>query len=227
VKERVFRFRAVERRLAASRPGFRVLDVGCGRGDNLRRLVRYGGRAVGIEPDRERARAAAAIAPAVAAVGERIPFADERFDLVYVSHVLHHARDLAAVLGECRRVLAPGGVLFVIETIDDSPLMRLARALQPRWDDDEVLNRFRYADLRAAFARAGLEVGAGGRFNWMYFAWELVPMALRPLEALTPVFIGLELLGHRPLGTRWGGHCWLAARKPGAARFELAAAAGA
>ena len=44
MKERVFRFRAVEKRIAASQPGFRVLDVGCGRGDNLRRLVRYGGR---------------------------------------------------------------------------------------------------------------------------------------------------------------------------------------
>ena len=40
MKERVFRFRAVEKRIAASKPGFKVLDVGCGRGDNLRRLVR-------------------------------------------------------------------------------------------------------------------------------------------------------------------------------------------
>jgi len=221
MKERVFRFRAIEQRIAASRPGFRVCDIGCGRGDNLRRLVRYGGQAVGIEPSLARARQANTIAPAVTGVGEHVPLADGTFDMVYISHVLHHAHDVDAVLRESHRLLAPGGLLFVIETIDDSPLMRLARALQPSWDDDEVLNRFRYRDLVAAFERAGFDVQAGGRFNWMYFAWELIPMALRPLEFLTPLFIGLEVALHRPLGTHWGGHCWLAATRPGPPRLAL------
>ena len=93
-KERVFRFRAVEKRIAASRPGFRVLDVGCGRGENLRRLVRYGGQALGIEPNLERAREAQSIAPAAVGVGEHLPLAGGGFEMVYISHVLHHARDL-------------------------------------------------------------------------------------------------------------------------------------
>lgn len=219
MKERVFRFRAVEKRIAASRPGFRVLDVGCGRGDNLRRLVRYGGRATGIEPNPERAEEARAVAPAEVGVGERIPMPDESFDMVYVSHVLHHASDVDRVLHEAHRVLAPGGCLFVIETIDDSPLMRLARALQPSWDDDEVLNRFRYEDLERACARAGFELRGGEKFNWMYFAWELVPMAAGFMDLFTPLFIALETLLHRPLGRRWGGHCWLVAEKPGPRRF--------
>ena len=219
MKERVFRFRAIEQRIAASRPGFRVVDVGCGRGDNLRRLVRYGGQAVGIEPNAERADEARQIAEAHVGVGEHMPLEDESVDMVYVSHVLHHATDVGQVLAEAHRVLAPGGCLFVIETIDDSPLMRLARALQPSWEDDEVLNRFRYADLEAAFADAGFLVRSGSKFNWMYFAWELVPMALGFMEIFTPVFIGLETALHRPLGTHWGGHCWLVAEKPGERRF--------
>ncbi len=219
MKERVFRFRSVEKRIAASRPGFRVLDIGCGRGDNLTRLVRYGGLAAGIEPALERAREAAQIAPAAVGVGEHLPFADAHFDMVYISHVLHHATDVGAVIAESHRALAPGGLIFVIETIDDSPLMRLARALQPSWDDDEVLNRFRYADLEAKLAAQGFEVLRGEKFNWMYFAWELLPMALRPLEFFTPIFIAIEALLHPLLGRRWGGHCWLVARKAGAARF--------
>ena len=75
MKERVFRFRAIEQRIAASRPGFRVCDIGCGRGDNLRRLVRYGGKPIGIEPSLARARQANTIAPAVTAVGEHVPLA--------------------------------------------------------------------------------------------------------------------------------------------------------
>lgn len=218
MKERVFRYRAVERALVASRSQARVLDVGCGPGDNLRRLVRYGARPVGIDPNRARVRESQSIAPAVVAPGETLPFADGVFDLVYVSHVFHHARDLDACLRECGRVLAPGGVLFVIETVDDSPLMRLARALQPRWDDDDVLNRFRYAELRQAIATHGFSVLRGETFNWLYFAWELGPLAFRPLELLTPLFIAIEVALRRVLDPL-GGHCWLLAQKPGANRF--------
>ncbi len=219
MKERVFRFRGVEKRIAESRPGFHVVDVGCGRGDNLRRLVRYGGRALGIEPDFSRTRRAREIAPAINALGEALPLADASCEMVYISHVLHHASDVERVLLESHRVLVPGGLLFVIETIDDSPLMRLARALQPSWDDDEVLNRFRYDDLVTDFERCEFRVLRGERFNWMYFAWELLPMAIRPLEYLTPIFIAIEVLLHRLLGRRWGGHCWLVARKPGTPVF--------
>ena len=184
MKERVFRFRAEEKRIAASLKGFRVLDIGCGRGDNLRRLGGYGGRPMGIEPDLERARSARLIAPTAVGVGESLPLASGRFDMVYVSHVLHHARDMPKVLAESTRLLSPGGLLFAIETIDDSPLMRLARRVQPSWEDDEVLNRFRYADLVDEFEKAGLEILRGEKFNWMYFAWELLPMAFRPFELL-------------------------------------------
>ena len=219
MKERVFRYRAMEKRIAASRPGFRVLDIGCGQGDNLKRLVRYGGQVVGIEPSIERAHRASGIAPTAAAVGESIPFKDASFEMIYISHVLHHASDLDAVLDEVHRLLVPGGLLFVIETIDDSPLMRLARRIEPSWDDDEVLNRFRFEDLKRAFERHQLKFLRGEKFNWMYFAWELLPLAWRPLDRISPLFIGVETLLHRPFGTKWGGHCFLVARKAGRALF--------
>ena len=215
MKERVFRFRAQEKRIAASRAGFKVVDLGCGRGDNLRRLLAYGGKPVGVEPDLARARQAGQIAPTVVGVGERPPLAGGHFDMVYVSHALHHTSDVPRVLAESMRLLAPGGLLFVIETIDDSPLMRLLRSIQPSWEGDPVLSRFRYGDLVEEFEQAGFEILAGEKFNWMYFAWELFPMIFRPFEFLTPLFIGVETLFHRLLGRRWGGHCFLVARKPG------------
>ena len=85
----------------------------------------------------ERAHEARAIAPVAAGFGETLPFADQSVDLVYVSHVLHHATDVDQALAEICRVLVPGGLLFVIETVDDSPLRRLARAIQPSWEHDE------------------------------------------------------------------------------------------
>jgi ubiquinone/menaquinone biosynthesis C-methylase UbiE len=47
---------------------------------------------------------------------ERLPFADESFDLVLGHAVLHHIPDLACAFAEFERVLAPGGmVLFAGE----------------------------------------------------------------------------------------------------------------
>ena len=43
---------------------------------------------------------------------ERLPFADESFDLVLGHAVLHHIPDLATAFGEFARVLAPGGTLL-------------------------------------------------------------------------------------------------------------------
>ena len=42
---------------------------------------------------------------------DRLPFADESFDLVFGHAVLHHLPDLDAAFAEFRRVLKPGGVL--------------------------------------------------------------------------------------------------------------------
>ncbi len=222
MKERVYRYRAIERRIVASQPGARLLDVGCGAGANLRRLRRYGGAPIGIEPDVARAKKGATVTPTVVGVGERLPFCGESFELVYISHVLHHARDLEEVLSECLRVLVPGGLLFVIETVEDSPLLRLARFLQPSWQGDAVLNRFRFGELRRRIAATGFDVEASATFNWIYFAWELLPIAFRPLRIFDPLFVGLDTLFRRPLA-KWGAHCWLVARKAG--REELWAGA--
>ena len=192
MKDPDFALRALEQEVAESRPGLSVLDIGCGRGDNLKRLARYGGRPFGMDPSLPRLRHARRISHAVAARGEALPCADGSFEMVYISHVLHHARDLEAVLRESYRALAPGGMIFVTETVDDSPLIRIAHALRPRWDNDEVLTRFRYLDLRKAMEEAGFTILEGSKFNWMYFAWALLPSLFRPLERLSPFFRHIE-----------------------------------
>src|SRR3989442_15318048 len=45
----------------------------------------------------------------VAADAERLPFGDEGFQRVECDAVLEHVRDPGRVMGEIRRVLAPGG----------------------------------------------------------------------------------------------------------------------
>jgi SAM-dependent methyltransferase len=47
-----------------------------------------------------------------AADAERLPFADQSFDLVLGHAILHHIPDLACAFAEFERVLAPGGTLL-------------------------------------------------------------------------------------------------------------------
>jgi ubiquinone/menaquinone biosynthesis C-methylase UbiE len=74
-----------------------------------------------------------------AADAERLPFADESFDLVLGHAVLHHIPDLARAFREFERVLAPGGmVLFAGEPSRYGDRLanvpkRLATAVAPLW----------------------------------------------------------------------------------------------
>jgi SAM-dependent methyltransferase len=45
-------------------------------------------------------------------VGERLPYPDASFDAIVSLDVFEHVQDVAAVMSECRRVLAPGGLLL-------------------------------------------------------------------------------------------------------------------
>jgi SAM-dependent methyltransferase len=99
-------------------PGL-ALDVGCGTGVMAERLSRAGYDVVGADPFRGMLRYSRQRRPdlmAVAATGERLPFADDTFDLVYCIAVMHHVADPTAVrqtLLEMVRVAKPGGYVLV------------------------------------------------------------------------------------------------------------------
>ncbi|PYQ13271.1 MAG: methyltransferase type 11 [Acidobacteria bacterium] len=139
--------------LPARPDSVRILDAGCGTGNNLRHLARHG-RAVGVDLSDEalrfcRARGVAAAKAELLA----LPFPDASFDCVTSFDVLYHrwvADDRAAV-AEMARVLRPGGVLLV-----------RVPALKMLWGahDEAVHSRHRYTpgEVKALLGGAGLEV---------------------------------------------------------------------
>lgn len=102
---------------ADSAPGRRVLDAGCGVGWGSRILHMSGAASViGVDVDAGALADARRRVPGVEFVlGDlaKLPFQDARFDLVTCFEAIEHVADPRAVLDELRRVLAPGGVVFV------------------------------------------------------------------------------------------------------------------
>lgn len=103
----------------------KVLDAGCGGGRNLVYFLNNGFEVYGIDQSAEAVEAvkelSASLAPANAlnnfsvAPVEDMPFADEQFDVVICSAVLHFAQDAEhfdAMMRSLWRVLKPGGHFF-------------------------------------------------------------------------------------------------------------------
>jgi SAM-dependent methyltransferase len=105
--------------LYASLPkGGRVLDVGCGTGEHLLRAQKAGLEAFGVEPAPAMLEVATRNVPDAElkqGVATDLPYEDGHFDLVIMVEVLRYLdrADTEQALREARRVLKPGGRLFV------------------------------------------------------------------------------------------------------------------
>ena len=133
--------------VAAVRPGMRVLDVGCGRGEILRHCARLGADAFGVDyavvavDMASKAVAGESQSPGKTGVAQsdakRLPFPSGYFDRVLMFDVVEHLYpwELDQSLAEIRRVLKPGGA-FIVHTAPNVwydryayPLVRLVRRL--------------------------------------------------------------------------------------------------
>lgn len=126
--------------------GVRVLEIGCGTGNVTQRLkrARPGAQLTGMDPDpKALARAGRKFRNASGVRFDRgyaqeVPYADESFDRVLSSMMLHHLDDdvKAAAVSEAFRVLRPGGSMHVVDMVghhaasaqDDSVIPALLKA---------------------------------------------------------------------------------------------------
>lgn len=154
----------------------RILDIGCGRG----KLPGALGLDLAPHPGVD----------LVADFNAGLPLQDNSFARARLRHVVEHAADLAALMGEVHRVLIPGGLAHVLTPHFSSaasfsdPSHRLHLGLYSfdyfcglAQDDFRPLSyRFELLSRRLVFGRrGGLGFGAWanrhGRFYEQHFAW--------------------------------------------------------
>lgn len=166
---------ALSRRLAAVwhylrvRPGMRVLDLGCGRGEVTVQCGLAGAQAVGVDYSpagiglaREAIRHAEGlnqtgwVRPRLAIGNAKsLPFRDNMFDRAVMSDLVEHLYpdELATALAEIHRVLMPGGELLV-HTMPNLwyyrvgyPIFRAVQQVQGKQLPADPRHRFRYSHV--------------------------------------------------------------------------------
>ncbi len=96
--------------------GGKLLEVGCGNGEFLKRMEGLGWDAQGVEPDRRAAQIARERLglKVVSGVLEETSFPDGAFDAVVMNHVIEHIAETRSSLERCFRLLKPGGRLVAV-----------------------------------------------------------------------------------------------------------------
>jgi SAM-dependent methyltransferase/uncharacterized protein YbaR (Trm112 family) len=190
------------------RRGMRVLEVGAGKCWAAQHLVPLGCEYVGTDlvADSNIGLGRGALYerrvgpfPRVQADGERLPFADDSFDLVFCVAALHHAVDLDAMVAEMARVVRRGGVVAALNE-GTRPLARGGDAPQQAGERAFGINEhvhtlpaYLWALWRAGLVPVRLDRSEG------YALWEgrralRVPGGRTALTALVNLFAGYSAI---------------------------------
>jgi len=134
-----------------------VLEVGCGAGTDLARFARGGAIVSGVDLSssaialaRQNFEQQGLTADLREADGERLPFADDTFDLVYAHGVVQYTARPQQLVEECRRVLKPGGeaVFQVYNRISWLNALSKLMKVPLEHEDAPVLLKYSAAEFR-------------------------------------------------------------------------------
>lgn len=129
--------------------GKRLLDLGCGAGENSVYFAQKGANCIAADysPGMVEVALKLAAANGVSIEGHTanamaLDFADNTFDIVYASNLLHHIPDPKIALKEMHRVLKPGGKACFWDPLKHNPVINVYRriATEVRTDDEMPLD---------------------------------------------------------------------------------------
>ncbi len=126
----------------------RLLDLGCGAGENSVYFALQGAQCVAADYSPKMVEVAKALAAknnveiaGYTANAMALDFADNSFDIVYAANLLHHLPNPKIALQEMHRVVKPGGKVCFWDPLIHNPVINVYRYLASsvRTDDEEPL----------------------------------------------------------------------------------------
>jgi SAM-dependent methyltransferase len=153
------------KRIIGQRPDAIALDLGCGGGHGayaiaplVRGVVAYDLSAAMIATVAAEARRRGLTnLETRQGVAEHLPWPDDTFDIVISRFSAHHWRDIAAGLGEARRVLKPGGLAVFMDVVaPPSPLIDTWLQTLELLRDVSHVRDYSLSEWRSLLSAAGL-----------------------------------------------------------------------
>ena len=141
--------------------GDRVLDVGCGNGTLLRKIARTRPiKGFGADLSPKMIAIAGERYPEfefVVAGCESLPFGDNSMDVITVCCAYHHFPDADAFATQARRILRPGGSLYIADVYLPPVVRQIANVFLPLSKDGDV-KFYSGKEIADALSPAGLEL---------------------------------------------------------------------
>ncbi len=190
----------------------RLLDLGCGDGNNLTWLQEFSDNLYGSDYNLLRLARAQRNVPAAHIFLANIldyPTEDAFFDVVYFNHVIEHIPDDLAALREVRRILKPGGILVLGAPNEGSWWWQLAYKRDPAslLRTDHV-HFYTVRVLDCMMRKAGLDVleskrlgfgppdwrldGRIRKYKWVDDTFEFIGQAVMPSQASSMYIIATK-----------------------------------
>lgn len=176
---------AIMDRLLPAGPDARLLDIGCGAGNMIHHLSRYG-QVKGLDIDERPVKKARERGYDVDRFDatQPMPFAESSFDAITALDVIEHNEDDMAILADSFRLLKPGGHMIIT-----------VPALMWLWSHNDDINahvrRYTAGELKQKLDRTGFQVRRLTYNNFFVFPLAASLILLRRLSGSDP-----ELASH-------------------------------
>lgn len=166
--------------------GKRILDLGCGAGENSAYFSRKGAECVASDISIGMVKTALRLAEKYSVEVEgkvinamAIDFPDNSFDIIYAANILHHV-DPKKALQEMHRVVKPGGKVCFWDPLKHNPLINIYRrmAMSVRTEDERPLDINIVGFLRELFSEVQYDT------FWIFSLWIFLQFYL--LEGVHP-----------------------------------------
>jgi ubiquinone/menaquinone biosynthesis C-methylase UbiE len=163
-----------------------LLDLGCGAGESSVYFARHGAHCIAGDYSSGMLRATNALAQRYGVDIDtrkinaiKLEFANNTFDIVYASNILHHV-DADKALHEIHRVLKPGGFACMWEPLKHNPIINVYRrmATEVRTADEKPLSIFFIDKVKRLFSQVTYDT------FWLSTLWILLRFYL--IERVDP-----------------------------------------